>query len=114
MQKTFTAFSFQIKVCTKLFTIVNKIENKFPGIKIVVSEVTPQMDERDGEVIICNQLLNSYASGRENVFIAAHRNLRDGRFFRDAKHIKEDKVAKFAANLKRALQEALGAKTQHN
>ena len=103
------------QVCTKLFTIVNKIENKFPGIKIVVSEVTPRMDERDGEVITCNRLLNSYASGRENVFVAAHRNLRDERFFRDAKHIKEDKIAKFAANLKRALQEALGAnKQQHN
>ena len=92
------------KVGEKLFTIINKIQAKFPGIKIIVSEVTPRMDGKDTEVKKCNNVINQYAKRREGIYIAAHSNLRDQRFFRDSKHIKETKIAKFAANLKRALR----------
>ena len=94
------------KVGEKLFTIINKIQAKFPGIKIIVSEVTPRMDGKDSEVKKCNNVINQYAKRREGIYIAAHSNLRDQRFFRDNKHIKEIKIAKFAANLKRALRNA--------
>ena len=88
------------KVGEKLFTIINKIQAKFPGIKIIVSEVTPRMDGKDSEVKKCNNVINQYAKRREGIYIAAHSNLRDQRFFRDSKHIKEIKIAKFATNLK--------------
>ena len=96
------------RVGEKLFTIINKIQAKFPGIKIIVSEVTPRMDDKDAEVKKCNNVINRYAKLRDGIYIAAHSNLRDQRFFSDSKHIKEIKIAKFAANLKRTLRIAFG------
>ena len=69
------------KVCIKLFTIINKIESKFPGIKVIVSEITPRMDNRDSEVKICNNMMNSFAKHRKNIFVAGHSNLRGTQFF---------------------------------
>ena len=74
------------------------------------SEVIPRNDNRDSEVITCNNLLNSYATNQDDVYIARHANLRDKTYscFRDNKHIRETKIARFAANLKFALRKAYG------
>ena len=95
------------KVCIKLFTIINKIESRFPGIKVIVSEITPRMDNRDSEVKICNNMMNGFAKHRNNIFVVGHSNLRGSQFFHDTKHIKETKIPKFAANIKRTLHKAL-------
>lgn len=40
--------------------IINKCRGKFPGIKLVISEITPRNDGRDTEVKNCNKLLWDY------------------------------------------------------
>ena len=87
--------------------------NEYPGIKttLIMCEITPRDDERDEEVLKCpNRMINSYVSSQENIYVAYHSNLRDDTFslFRDNKHIKESKIARFASNIKRAMRTAYG------
>ena len=102
-----------IQVFNKITHIIHNLTIKFPGIKIIISEITPRCDDRDCEVIICNKMLNSFVDTKENIFIARHSNLRDETFsmFRDIKHIQKTKIAKFASNLKIALRKAYGVKS---
>ena len=99
-----------LEVFNKICHIIYQIKVKYPGIKIIFCEVTPRNDERDEEVIRCNQMVNAYVSTQENIYIAHHSNLRDETYslFRDNKHIKEYKIAKYASNIKRALRAAYG------
>ena len=90
----------------------------FPGshfsrlhrIKLIVSEITLRKDTRDGEVKALNNLPNNYGHSHVDVIIAKHRNLRDPSWsmYRDEKHIKNEKIAKLAANLIKALKTAYG------
>ena len=84
--------------------LINQLKTKYPGIKIIMCEITPRDDERD-EVLKCNRTMNSYVSSQENIYVSYHPNLRDETFslFRDNKHIKESKIPKFASNIKRAM-----------
>ena len=99
-----------IQVFNKMSHIIHNLILKFPGIKVIVSEITPRNDDRDSEVIICNRMMNTYVETKANLFIARHTNSRDETFsmFRDTKHIRKSKIAKFAANLKVALRKAHG------
>ena len=80
----------------------------FPSIKIIVSEVTPRMDEFDEQVKVANSSLNKFVDRHENTFIVKHDNLRNPDFFQDAKHIRQDGIARFAANIKKGLRNAYG------
>ena len=48
---------------------VHLLKTKFPGIKIVLAELTPRKDAKDAEVNVCNNLINEWAL-REEIFVA--------------------------------------------
>ena len=85
---------------------IEKLKTKYPGIKIIISEITPRMDELDIEVKVTNTLLNQYVKRTEDTYITWNSNLRDPDFFYDTKHIKDTCIARFAANIKRGLNKA--------
>ena len=84
----------------------------YPGLKVIVGEITPRMDEMDIHVKATNTLLNQFANGMENVFLIKNDNLRPSDFFEegDAKHLRRSCIARFAANIKIALRKAYGIK----
>ena len=86
--------------------LINEIRSKHNNIKI------PRKDGRDPEVIAFNQLLESYAKQHSDVTIVVHNNLRDSSWSmfkrNDIKHIRNDKVVKFAGNIIGALKKAYG------
>ena len=86
-----------IQVFNKITHITHNLRVKYLEIKIIFSEITPGNDERDREDVICNRMLNSYAPTQETYSL-----------FRDNKHIRENKIAKFASNIKIALRQAYG------
>ena len=61
----------------ELKDIVEMLMAKYPGIKIICSEITPRKDRRYTEVLQCNTLLNGSASSMGNIYVAHHSNLRD-------------------------------------
>ena len=104
------------KNCQEVFgeieSIFDLIRNKYPGVKIIMSEITPRRDKRDREVQLCNELLSTYANQHDDIFLVMHQNLRDITWstFYDNKHIRETKIPKFAANIIRALKQAYNIK----
>ena len=96
------------QVFGEMRTLINQIRLKYPGIKIIIGEATPRNDARDEEVKRYNRLLKDFASDNADTTVAMHENLRDPTWsmYYDAKHIHEQKIAKFAANFIRALKVA--------
>ena len=90
--------------------LTRKMWEKYPDLKIILSEITPRKDVKDLEVKLCKRLLHERAQHTPELHIARHSNLRhpNGYFLRDAKHIKSSCIARFAANLKIALRKAYG------
>ena len=84
------------------------IKSKYPGIKIVLCELTPRRDQKDNQVIECNRLINEYALSEDNIFVANHSNLRAGNYLEDNKHVAKRHINVFAVNLKKALCAAYG------
>lgn len=95
-------------VFAKIKNTVEKLKSKYPDIKVIVSEITPRMDERDTQVEVTNTLLNQFLNRSENTFVVMNKNLRNPDFFEDAKHIRQSCIARFASNIKRALHKAYG------
>ena len=87
-----------------------KIQGFHPGIKVIVGEVTPRMDEKDELVKEVNALINTYIESTENTYIIRNGNLRHQKFFYngDPKHIRRDCIGRYAANIKHALRVAYG------
>ena len=96
------------QVFDEMKSTIDKIRQKIPNVKIIMSEITPRTDDRDDEVMQCNELLHNYAYQHDDIFVTVHKNLRDATWsmFRDNKHIHEFKIPKFAANIIRALKMA--------
>ena len=81
-----------------------------------MNEVTPRTDKRDEEVIKCNKALTNIVSvSNGKIVLAIQSNLRDQTysFFRDTKHVKETKIARYASNLKIALRKVYGMESPH-
>lgn len=99
-----------VSVFNRLTEIVKDTQQKYKGIKVILGEITPRADNRDVEVVSCNKLINEFGRSNENVYVAPHGNLHDeeNTFLHDDKHIKKNCIARFAANLKRALRKAYG------
>ena len=97
-------------VFQELCEVIGEIRRKYPGIIIVLSEITPRNDNRDVEVKICNEHLSEWVKDQANIYLAKHSNLRDPEWsmFTDTKHVSEAATARLASNLKRALREAYG------
>ena len=100
-------------VAGKLSEIIDAVHHEYPAVKIILNELTPRMDERDGEVTKCNKALVSIAAQDELLFLAKQGNLRDNSFFRDNKHIKSEKIGRYVANIKIELRNAYGMKDPH-
>lgn len=101
-------------VFNSIKSIVDKLRGKFPGIKIILSEITPRMDDLDIQVRAVNTLLNQYVNSSDDLYLTFNSNMRDPDFFYDNKHFKESCVARFAANIKRALNKAYGRQQRNN
>lgn len=102
-------------VLEKITNIVKSLREKYPGIKIILSEITPRMDDLDFQVQEVNTLLNQYIMRSNDIFIVRNGNMRDPDFFipNDNKHFKQSCIARFAANIKRALNKAYGRERYH-
>ena len=89
---------------------VLKLKRLHPNIKIIISEITPRMDDLDSEVREANKLLNELVKNSTDVYIVRNGNLRKKSFFYhgDPKHIRKDCIARFAANIKYTLRQAYG------
>ena len=89
---------------------INDINIKFPGIKIILSQITPRKDEIDRAVVEYNTLLVNLYEYEPNIFIVDHNNLRDENYSMlfDNKHIHRRAVPLFASNIKKALRKAYG------
>ena len=89
---------------------VETLKTKYPDIKIILAELTPRKDAKDSHINTCNQLINEWAPGQDNIVIANHANLREdkNRFLEDNKHVARKQIGTFVVNLKRALCEAYG------
>ena len=66
------------------------------------------MDDLDDQVKLINHMLNEYVNLSDDTYITRNTNLRDKDFYYDNKHLKESCIARFAANIKRALRAAYG------
>ncbi len=100
-----------VEVFDDIRKTVERIQNEYPHVKVILSEITPRMDDDglDREVKDCNKLLNDYVNVSETIFIARNSNLRDRKFFLpDGKHLKQNSIARFASNIKWALRRAYG------
>ena len=91
-------------VFAELKGIIEVTRSKYPGISIILGEITPRADNKDDEVKLGNNLINDWAKKQVDVFLAKHSNLRDPDWtmFKDTKHITCDAIPRFASNLKRA------------
>ena len=96
------------QIFEEMMSLINEIRTKFPGIKLVISEITPRRDARDAEVKKFNSLLNSFAVNEGDVTVINQSNLRDPTWsmYSDDKHIRENKIAKYASNIIRSLKTA--------
>ena len=98
------------EVCDQVIKLTELIRERYGNPKIILSELTPRNDEKDKEVLDCNQLLKTFADSAEHIIMAKQSGLRteDGRHFEDAKHITRFAIPIFCASLKRALRTAYG------
>ena len=99
-----------INVFDDLKKIVTKLQTLYPHIKIIVGEITPQMDSKDELVKEINILINEYAVSKDNMYIIRNSNMRHKKFFYpgDSKHIRRDCIGRYAANIKHTLRVAYG------
>ena len=96
---------------TNILELVNRLKESFPGIKIILSEVTPRMDQFDERVKETNVLLQQFVSGNNELFLTRNSNLRNPDFYwNDGIHLKQSIIARFANNMKIALRAAYGIK----
>ena len=94
-------------VANDIQTAIQALKLKAAHVRIVLSEITPRMDDRNSHVKTCNKQLHSYANSM-GITLAKHSNLDAQEFLRDAKHFHETKISLFASNLKSALRSAIG------
>ena len=105
----------------ELFTSINKfvqrVWERYPDLKIILSEVYPRMDQvgADEKVKEANVLLSQYTQGFPNLFLTINSNLRKpGNYFQDGIHLQHHIIPLFATNIKRALRRAYGIKFDRN
>ena len=98
------------QVSEHLKVIVSGMQKIFVGVKIVVSEIKPCHDEKDKDVIRCNEMITTLFKNRNDVTIASHSNLRDDEWsmYDDVKHVSEAAVPRLVSNIKRALRKSHG------
>ena len=100
------------KVFDDVKKLVEKLHRLYPGIKVIVGEITPRMDAKDELVKEVNALINTFIETTDNAYIIRNSNLRHQKFFYDGdpKHIRRNCIGRYAANIKHALRVAYGRK----
>ena len=100
---------------TKISKFVQRVWDRYPEVKFILSEVTPRTDYIDARVKETNVLLQQFAQSYDAIFLTKNSNLRDSRnFFPDGKHLKHDIIPLFVSNIKRALRAAYGMKKERS
>ncbi len=99
-----------VDVAFRIRELLNATHCLYPNVKITLNEITPRNDSRDEQVIECNKELQSYDRENLHIFLAKQSNLRDNTysFFHDEKHVKKNKIGRYASNLKSTLRKAYG------
>ena len=69
-----------LQVLDELKQVLNDVCNRFPGMKLIVSELLPRNDTKDDEVKCFNTVLKSYAGRHTDINIANQHNMRDPQF----------------------------------
>ena len=99
-----------VDVARKLVDVTSRVKLSAPGVKIIISEVTPRQLFRDNEVLACNKEMKILQHA-ENITVARHSNLRDEQWSfhkpKDDKHFTQFAMARLAGNLKAAFRQAL-------
>ena len=98
------------EVFHQLRTVVEMLRIKYDNPIITLGEITPRAEDKDEEVIKCNDMIREFAATKDYIFVAKHSNLRtdDYRLFSDTKHVKRQSIPIFVSNLKKALRLAHG------
>ena len=93
-------------VAGELLATTNRIRREYPNVKIIINEVTPRNDDRDGEVKKCNEAIHSKTRNLDYVFITQQSHLRNNSWsrFYDEKHIKRTCIPIYVASLKKGLR----------
>ncbi len=99
-----------VDVASRISELVNMTHHLYPDVKVTLNEITPRNDNLDEQVIECNKGLLNLDKENQHVFLAKQSNLRDETysFFHDDKHVKRNKIGRYASNLKTALRKAYG------
>ena len=95
---------------TNIRDLAAKLQETFQGIKIILSEVTPRMDQVDKRVEEVNRLLHQFVQDKADFYIIRNSNLRNPGFYTDDVHLNHSITPRFASNIKRALRAAHGIK----
>ena len=102
---------------TSISRFVQRVWNKYPDLKIIISEVTPRMDLASADVKVkeANILLNQFSQSFPNLYLTNNSNLRKpANYFPDGIHLQHHIIPLFASNIKRALRKAYGIKFDRN
>ena len=73
-------------------SIISKIKDDFPNLKIVLSEVIPRFDILDNQVLCLNVLLLASFKNDKSVYIITNSKLRKESYFSDNKYTKKDNI----------------------
>ena len=102
------------QVANRLIKLTSSIKTCAPGIKIILSEITPRSINKDDEVLACNDILGQVLGQAENITLVRHTNLRNKEWTHhkksDDKHFTKTSISRLAGNLKHAFRKAIGIK----
>ena len=93
---------------TSIRVTVELLRRKFPGIRVILSEITPRNDKLDNQVKEVNYMINAYAKKCDDIFTVIHSNMRNPDFFSDERHFIKSIIPRFASNIKMGLKRAYG------
>ena len=96
------------QVLGELELLLNDIRARFPGVKFIINELLPRLDERNDEVGRFNTGLQNLKNNQPDITVASQQNMVDPAFYRDAKHLHESKVPIYAKNIIIAMLKAYG------
>ena len=80
------------QVLGELELLLNDVRARFPGVKFIINELLPRLDQRNEEVGRFNTGLQNLKNNQPDITVASQQNMVDPSFYRVAKHLHESKV----------------------
>ncbi|CAB3983013.1 Hypothetical predicted protein [Paramuricea clavata] len=103
-----------VKIIEDQVHLVEAASHMFPGRKIILSDITPRTDNLDQAIININNDIHERIKDLSNVQHVYNGNLRQYKFFYDAKHLsKRLGIPLLAKNFKNGLPRALRPQQRH-